>query len=394
MRAVIKIVLLTLFVVACAPVTMDGGQKVDKKNRKNPPVPVVRPDPACEVKEITKTADGLRMYSYDGDQWVSNRKDENGIYQIYLNGIGKSETCLTCRDIPNGPKRGKHKTMPHWHPNGKWIMVAVERDTYDKPIIRTKNMMEGLMLTGLFVNMFAMKSDGSEWVQMTDYSDKKGQPNGYTGPNFTPDGRRAAWAHIVDGNPIGHLFGKWEMVIADFSEVRGKPTFSNMRNITPKGALWLEPGNFGPDGRSLLITADIGMKDPQGQDQYILDVDSGQITNLNTTPKIWDEHGVFSPDGEKVFFMTSYPFRDDPWRHGFLSLRAEFMLMDRDGSNLRQISHFLDPKKPNTDKKNGIAANGEWHPDGRSISAQSLTFPNVQSWNITFMGNCGNRGRS
>jgi hypothetical protein len=103
---------------------------------------------------------------------------------------------------------------------------------------------------------------------------------------------------------------------------------------------------------------------------------------------------VFSPDGQKIFWMSSYPFRDDPWRHGVLSLRAEYMMMDRDGSNMRQVSHFLDPKRPNTDRTNGIAANGEWNPDGRSISALSLTFPNVTSWTITFMGNCGNRGRS
>lgn len=58
------------------------------------------------------------------------------------------------------------------------------------------------------------------------------------------------------------------------------------------------------------MTADSGFPNHanvEGQDQYILDVFSGQITNLTNSPNIWDEHGVFSPDGEKILFMTSYP---------------------------------------------------------------------------------------
>ncbi len=151
--------------------------------------------------------------------------------------------------------------------------------------------------------MYAMRPDGSKFTKLTDFGGAQ-QDAAYTGPAFTPDGRQAVWAQMADNNPIGHLFGRWELRIADVREVVGHLMLLNIRNITPAGAMWVEPGTFSPDGRSLLITADIGMADPQGQDQYVLDVVTGAVRNLNNTPRIRDEHGVFSPDGEKVLFIS------------------------------------------------------------------------------------------
>lgn len=369
----------------CAPVA--GRQPA------RPPA-IVRPaspDPACEVQEVKRTTEGLREWTPNGNMYVANRKDETGIYQLYVARGGGAETCITCVDRPDAPKRGKHKIMPQWHPSGRWIFVAVERDSYAKPIISTKAMIEGMMAAGLFVNMYATRPDGSEWHRMSDFGGKQ-RADGYTGPAFTPDGRRAVWAQIVDGNIFQHLFGRWELILADFSEDRGVPQFTQLRNITPTGARWVEPGNFAPDGRSLLLSADIGLKDPQGQDQFVLDVFTKAIRNLNRTPGIWDEHGMFSPDGGKILFMSSYPYRQDPFRHSVITLKTEFMLMNPDGTGLQQLTHFLAPGYPEYDAKNGLAANGEWHPDGRSISAFALQFPEMQSWTITFRGNCGARG--
>jgi Tol biopolymer transport system component len=127
----------------------------------------------------------------------------------------------------------------------------------------------------------------------------------------------------------------------------------------------------------------------QGQDQYILDIVSGKITNLTRSPVLWDEHGVFSPDGEKIFFMSSYPYRSNPWNSNVLFLKTEFMMMDKDGSNLRQISHFNQPGYPEFSYQGSVASNGTWNPDGKSISALNLFFPNVKGWDITFAGSCG-----
>jgi hypothetical protein len=80
-----------------------------------------------------------------------------------------------------------------------------------------------------------------------------------------------------------------------------------------------------------------------------------------------------------------------------LFLKTEFMLMDADGSNLQQLTHFNVPGYPESSTRGrSVAAVGEWHPSGRSIRALNLFFPEYESWTITFKGPCGRqstRGR-
>ena len=376
--------------VGCASASGVGADQ--RRGAKTPPPAQVAAsaDAACEVQEFTRS-DGLRLWSPNGNQYLINKKDGGGIYQIYVGNKGSGQlTCITCTERPNGPGIKRHKLQPRWHPSGKWIIVAGEREKYKMPPIRTKSMIEGWILSGLFTNMYATRPDGSEWYRLTDFGGKQ-RGDGYTGPAITPNGKQAVWAQIVSGNVFKYLFGQWELIIADFHEEGGVPSWTNLRNITPAGANWVEPGTFAPDGKSLVLTADAGLKDPQGQDQFVLDISTGRIRNLTNTPDVWDEHGVFSPDGEKIFFMSSYPFRGDRFGHNLMKLKAEFMMMNKDGSGLQQVSHYFTPGYPEYDKRGGIAANGEWEPDGRSISALQLIFPNVEFWTITFKGPCGGR---
>src|SRR5262249_20657517 len=140
---------------------------------------------------------------------------------------------------------------------------------------------------------------GDRWYQITDFHKSPANPaDGYTGPVFTPDGKTAVWAEIVDGNVFANAFGIWKLYIADFVvDAEGTPSLVNKRDITPAGAKWVEPGNFAPDGRHILLSTDIGLSDAKGQDQWSLDVFSGKLTQLTNTPTVWDEHGVYSPDG-------------------------------------------------------------------------------------------------
>ena len=62
--------------------------------------------------------------------------------------------------------------------------------------------------------------------------------------------------------------------------------------------------------------------------------------------------------------------------------------MNKDGSNLRQISHFNYPGYPEYSDVGSVAANAEWSPDGTTLSALNLHFPNYQMWQITFAGAC------
>ncbi|HEY2017343.1 MAG TPA: hypothetical protein VGH38_27750 [Bryobacteraceae bacterium] len=348
---------------------------------------------ACKVASLEKSAaQGLQIFSPRGDQYLVNRQDEKHVSQVYVGQSGSTQlTCITCAQQPGGPKPNRNKMQPTWYPKGNWIFMAVERDHYTKtPILGiSKQYVRGQLENGIWTNMWAVSVDGRRWQQLTDFqSNKAGIADGYTGPAFTPDGRKAVWSQAMDGNVFVYFpFGRWELTEADVVIANGTPTLSSPRNITPRGMPWNEPGNFAPDNETLLFSGSVE-KDAEGMDQYTLNIRTGKLTNLTNSPTTWDEHGMFSPDGRKIVFMSADPYRDDPKASKVLSIKAEFMLMNADGSDLTQLTHFKTQGYPESSK--GIAANGVWSPDGRSLSLRQLFFPTYQDWTLTFQGPCGN----
>jgi hypothetical protein len=52
------------------------------------------------------------------------------------------------------------------------------------------------------------------------------------------------------------------------------------------------------------------------------------------------------------------------------------------------------PGFPEYSKENaGIAVNGSWSPDGRSLSLRRLRFPNYEDWDLEFAGSAGANNR-
>lgn len=335
---------------------------------------------------------GIVGWSPDGKQYLANNQDAAGIYQIYVGTAGKAAVCISCTQQANGPAPSLHKMQPRWHPSGQWIVLAVEMANFQPPALASPSEILGWLESGLWVNIFAVRPDGSAWYQLSNFG--QSQPaNGFTGVAFTPDGSQGVWAQILNGNYPGYLFGKWQLILANFQVTsKGVPGFTNLRDITPATANWIEPGNFAPDGKSLLLTSDIGMSDPQGMDQFILNIATGDVRNLTNSPAIWDEHGLFSPDGNNIVFMSSYPFQSNPLAYSVLFLETEFMIMDSDGSHLQQLTHFNTPGYPesNMPPQRTVAAVAAFNPGGTSLSALNLIFPNYQAWSINLEGSCLN----
>ena len=342
---------------------------------------------AYAVQSLKKSeVQGLKVYAPDGKRFLINKEDERGFGQIYIGTNGNSTlTCITGTQQPGGPRPDRYKMQPHWHPSGKWIFLAVERDEYITPLILgwDRNYVEGQLQCGIWTNMWAVSPDGTQWHRLTDFkSGVPGTADGYTGPALTSDGKKAVWSQIIDGNIFAYWpFGRWELILADYAEQDGIPKFTNLKNITPKDMHWNEPGNFSPDNVSMLLTGSVEA-DAQGMDQYILNTHTGALTNLTNSPTVWDEHGVFSPDGEKIIFMSAHPYRADPSSSTVWAIRTEFMLMNKDGGGLTQLTHFREPGYP--EYPSGIAANAEWSPDGRSANLLALLFPNFEYWDIVF----------
>ena len=87
--------------------------------------------------------------------------------------------------------------------------------------------------------------------------------------------------------------------------------------------------------------------------------------------------------------MSAYPYRSDPNASKVLTIKTEFMVMNKDGANLIQLTHFRQPGYPEYSDLGGIAATAEWNPDGRSAGLSRLFFPNYEDWDISFQGTCG-----
>jgi hypothetical protein len=192
---------------------------------------------------------------------------------------------------------------------------------------------------------------------------------------------------MIDGNVFANAFGLWRLYIVDFHVgPDGAPHLMNKRDITPAGARWVEPGNFLPDGRHILISTDIGLDDARGQDQWSLDIYSGALRNLTpNTPRVWDEHGLYSPNRKKISFMSSYPYHGEPHPYKTFSLKTEFMLMDADGSYLQQLTHFNVPGYPESQGRRTVAAIAWFIGDGSRLYAAVMGPEFVNSiWIINF----------
>lgn len=344
----------------------------------------------CALESLTKSPEtAIKVWNADHTHYLINKKDKKGDWQIFVGGVDAAEpVCISCKNATGSPAHDRNKMQVNWDPSGRWIIYAGEKLFYNEIWI-PKKIRQGFLECGVWMDIYATSYDGTKNSKLHETK------SGFTGIAFAPDGKRGVWAESIGSAPKS-VFGKWILKMADFVDVDGKPALVNIRDITPAGATWLEPGNFSPNGHDLALNADIGMDDAQGQDQYILNVDTGEIRNLTRSPHVWDEHGVFSPDGRKLFFMSSYPYRDKKNSYKVFGLKVDFMLINADGTGLQQVSHFNTPGSAEYYKGGATPAVGMWAPDGKSIDAAVLLsgarFPDYDIWKIVFKGNCGNCG--
>jgi hypothetical protein len=382
---IIKIPVSTIVLILSYPAVAVFGQTA----------PVSYPDqPACQVKSVQELPTAFQgiMESPAPGLWAATQYDVNGVGQLYTSKPGGNGlTCITCTPGPGAPGITRNKYMTVWHPSAQWLSVGVEENNYFWSWL-PQLLKRGFLQSGVWMNMWITTPTGNRWYQMTNFGDGgNGTPFGFTGPAWTPDGQTAVWAEMVDGLSSEDVAGVWRLYTADFYVSRdGVPNLVNKTDITPAGARWIEPGNFSPDGRHLLLNTDIGLTDAEGQDQWSLDIETGTMQNLTNSPTVWDEHGLYSPSGKKISFMSSYPYRSDPTSYKTFSLKTEFMLIDAGGGHLQQLTHFNVPGYPESQRSRTVAAIAWFMADGTQLYGMTMNADFTgTSWIITFAGRCG-----
>lgn len=375
------------------------------------PTPVWTQPEACRVKEITligPSVGGLDWSRAGDNRIVMGRYDENQVVQLYtMKPDGSELTCLTCTQVPGGPSVGVHKGVPHWHPSGKYIFLQVEQEKHPgaKALAAPGS--------GMHNDIWATTPDGSRWWRLTDYS---GNPNsGILFPVPSHDGTKLAWAEryappakpvqavlgLLANKPTEDLWGKWRLNIADLVISPDGPRLENIRSYTPGDASFYEMQTWSPDDAEIYFSSSIRRTNVYLQGIWRMNVTTQALTPFSEDTALlddrgnWEEHLSFSPDSRKIAYMSSECCPWDP--NDLKTLRAELYLVDADGSNKVQLTHFNQPGYPESQTIPRVVAGNVWSPDGRQIAMQVIRLTKeylagtrtTDLWMLTFEGPCG-----
>lgn len=340
---------------------------------------------SCKVTDakVVIKGGGDQDWSHVTDRIVYDQIDANGIFQLRtMNADGSGQTCLTCAAKAGMPAVNQHKFNPSWYPDGQYIVVQVEMKTHWLSWMKTDPMTRELLLNGLWNDLYVVSADGSSWQKLTSTTTSK--TDGVLAPVFSPDGTKLMWSRLIEAASNAKPFGVWRLMIGDFSLTGGIAKLTNVRDITPAGATFIESHGFAPDSRSVLFTSDIGVTSTWEKHIWSMDLATGATRNM--TPNVhWNEHAFFSPDGSKISFMSSLPFL---WSF----MKTEVILMNADGTGIVRLTHFNSAGYPESSAQQSAATRMRWNAAGTKMLVTQQpadTYPARIMWLLTFAGPCG-----
>lgn len=232
----------------------------------------------------------------------NGQNDNTGTFQLWIaDADGMNERCITCRQVDGGPRANQHVSVPHWHPSGEWLTVAVEMPVHSAPHAKTHGGM------GAYVDIWAVAPDRNEWHQLTHYADHiyrtwfPDRPVGALIPKLSRRGDRLEWAEMI-GYDQAHPFGVWQLAIADFVLTNDGPILSRKQLSRPGdfGKTFYEAWSFSPDDQWVTIASDSGPAAAGYMDVQLWHPATDRLINLTHSVLLYEEQAVFSPDGMSI----------------------------------------------------------------------------------------------
>lgn len=306
-------------------------------------------------------------------------------YEVFImDSDGSNDKCLTCNKdaLENCGNRGQS----YWHPNGKYIVFSAEniRDQEGKFAVRRPGI-------GRNFNVWIMTADGENFWQLTDYPENWGVIE----TKFSHDGTKIYWNEefsmekYPDGKPEdpvphpGSYWGQdfallktikyrkgeeacaWRVVYADISFGNDGPKMSNIQKIDPPdGFTLIESNGFTPDDKGFIYSY-APLTETKGRglwgEIYTSDLKGENFKRLTLTPFKHDEDPTYSPDGKKIIYKEATKGK------GLPTDGMEFFIMNVDGQNKVQLTHFFDPGYPEYREDWLQIAEIDWSPDGKQI---------------------------
>lgn len=316
------------------------------------------------LKEYGKSVD----WSEKNNLIVSAKKLRDGYYDLFtMNPDGTDERLLT-HEKPGCPQN--HNGNPAWHPSAEYIVFTGQNDDAKTKV----DFKQGIPGSGINCNLWLTTPDGSAYWQLTDYPTLYRNAKAVIHPQFSSNGRKLFWAERVGGRK-NSVWGEWALKLADFVVESGSPRLDNIKTYQPgEQHILYESHDFSSDGAKILFCANSESQPDYGFDIYEMELETEKIKNLTKTLEDWDEHAHYSPDESKIAWMSSTGLNinwgDMTGKKWMKQLKTELWIMDSDGSNKQQVTHFNTPGYPEyMGGRQCVVSDTEWSPDGKRMIA-------------------------
>lgn len=346
-----------------------GRGEPSRASREATPQPKGAKSPRISSIRIIQEVGARPRFSPDGQRIVFDRLNADRFYDVYTSTADGSDVrAITEGKAGIGQRNNGNAIYDH---SGRYILFISEEENHLLEQVRRL----GDPGIGLFSNFWATDLDGRQFWKLTDIpikrnmGDTKTPTIGSVNPVFSRDGSRFVWTerYAEGGN---HNWGRWRIKIADFRVEDGRPVLRNARVLlTP------EKGNYATgmgflDSRRLVFAGNLEGQHEYGMDQYVLDIESGKITNLTNTPDVWEEDSAVAPNGQ-IVYMTNINsrYKFDKSRGDWFTqpVEREYYIMNSDGSGKERLTYFNDSSAPEYLGNRVLVAAADFSPDGRYL---------------------------
>lgn len=307
-------------------------------------------------------------FSPSGDLVVFDRRNPDGYFDVYLSDLeGNIVGSLTEGKEGIGQKNNGNAVF---HPGGAYVVFLSEEEGH----YLEEYSWSGDPGIGLFCNLWATDPEGSRFYRLTDLPMKRGPADktpvtAITNPLFSPDGSTLFWTERFDQ---GGRWGKWRIKAARFRVENGTPALGDERVVfTPaRGNYVTAMGFLSPE--EMVVAGNLDGRHEYGMDQYIFNLETGELRNLTRTPEYWEEESSVTPGGKIVFMSNAdsgyrFDFGDPAWWSQ--PMERDYYLMDPYGGGMERLTYFNDPQAPEYRGGLTLAVAADISPDGRMLAA-------------------------
>jgi Tol biopolymer transport system component len=287
---------------------------------------MIDPQPLLEGGYLTR-------WNFSANRVAYMQPNAEGYYRVFtMQPDGSDRRAITAEA---GLLPTRHQGMPYWHPSGRYLVLAAQKQEWRSPRMFGNPDYEAVPGFGLHDDLWLVAADGTRAWRLTN--DPNTRTQGILMPVFSPDGRHLAWSERQADKT-------YELQVADFLTTP-EPHLEHIRSYQPGGRAYYEPGSFTSDSQSLTYSSDQDTHSFWRSQIYRLDLATGQGVRL-TTGNAYSEHPtvVKTPDGDWVIYMSILGV--DHYPH-HLALGTDWYAMRIDGSGSKRLTSMNVNRKDN-----------------------------------------------